>query len=317
MSLHLHKGFLCRISFWLWLFFPMQTGITQELSTPMLKVTFIMAFGEKGEQQGQFMQPGGIAADANGNIYVADTGNNRLQKFDSSGKLLAITGGFGWNSEQFQQPMDICSGNSLDFYIADRDNSRIERYNKKMHYISSLYSNEALEEKLQFTFPVSLSMSIHGELFIIDSDYTRILKFNAQFDPAASFGDFDWGRGALDKPAQIHVSRNDQVFVSDQGKQCIIVYDYFGNTLNEIGRGILVSPAGLCTGLNDMLVVADNGLDQLLFFDKNGALVHSCGANGDAIGAFNNPGDVAMQQDILYVADTGNNRVQVLKIYIR
>jgi len=293
------------------------SALGQQLALNPLQITWVMTIGEKGDQPGQFMLPGGITADANGSIYVADTGNNRLQKFDSTGKLLAITGGFGWDSEQFQQPVDICSGNMLDFYIADRDNSRIVRYNKEMHFISAVYANAALEEKLQFVFPISLSMSIHGELFLIDSENSKIVKLNARFEPAFSFGDFDWGQGALDKPAQIHVSRNDQVFVSDQGKQCVLVYDYFGNTLAEIGRGVLVSPSGLCTGLNDMLVVADSGPDQLLFFDKNGAFFQQFGANGNDFGAFNNPGDVAIQNDLLYVADTGNHRVLVFKITVR
>ncbi len=305
------------LSVWLLSFFLIPQSNAQELLPAPLEVTFVLAFGEKGEQPGQFMLPGGIAADANGSIYVADTGNNRLQKFDSTGKLLAITGGFGWNSEQFQQPMDICSGNLLDFYIADRENSRIERYNKELHYISSLYSNRALEEKLQFTFPVSLSMSIHGELFILDSENTRILKLNSQFAPALSFGGFDWGRGALDNPAQIHVSRNDLVYVSDQGKQCLVAYDYFGNTIDEFGRGILSAPTGICTGLHDLLVVADSGLDQLVFFNKSGAWLQQFGVNGNGYCEFNNPGDVAMQNEFLYVADSGNNRVQVFKITVR
>jgi len=293
------------------------SAFCRQLASDPLQITWVMTLGEKGDQPGQFMLPGGIAVDANGSIYVADTGNNRLQKFDSTGKLLAITGGFGWDNEQFQQPGDICSGNMLDFYIADRDNSRIVRYNKEMHFISAVYSNTALEEKLQFVFPISLSMSIHGELFLIDSENSKIVKLNSRFEPALAFGGFDWGRGALDKPTQIHVSRNDQVFVSDQGKQCIIIYDYFGNTINEIGQDILDSPTGLCTGLNDLLAVADSGLDQLLFFDKNGAFLQQFGMNGNDFGAFNNPGDVAMQNDLLYVADTGNHRVLVFKITVR
>jgi len=75
------------------------TAFGQQLSPDPLQITWVMTIGEKGDQPGQFMLPGGITADAKGNIYVADTGNNRLQKFDSTGKLLAITGGFGWDND--------------------------------------------------------------------------------------------------------------------------------------------------------------------------------------------------------------------------
>jgi len=280
------------------------------------QVKFILAFGEKGEQSGQFLQPNGLVVDPNGNIYVADTGNNRIQKFDNKGRLQSLIGGFGWASEQFQQPMDICSGNSLDFYIADLENNRIERYDKDLNWISSLYSNQALPENLQFVFPISLSMSIHGELYIVDSEYKRILKFNSRFEPAAIFGDFDWGQGALEKPSQIFVSRNDQVFVSDQDKHCIKVFDYFGNYLYDLGQNILSTPTGICSGYNDIIIVSDSGLDQILFFEKTGRLLYQFGSEGDKYGAFNNPGDVAFQQNSLYVADTGNNRIQIFKVNV-
>jgi len=280
------------------------------------QVKFILAFGEKGESPGQLLQPNGIVVDPSGFIYVADTGNNRIQKFDDKGRHLSLIGGFGWEREQFQQPMDMCSGNSLDFYIADQENGRIERYDKDLNWISSIYSNQVLPENLQFGFPISLSMSIHGELFVVDSEYKRILKFNSRFEPTTMFGDFDWGEGALDKPAQVFVSRNDQVFVSDQNKQCLKVFDYFGNFLYDLGLNILVSPTGICEGAEKQIIVADSGLDQVLFFEHTGRLLYQFGSEGEKFGAFNNPGDVAFKQNSLYVADTGNNRIQIFKVNV-
>ncbi|MBN2411298.1 NHL repeat-containing protein [candidate division KSB1 bacterium] len=289
---------------------------TQTAVSDSFQVKFVFAFGEKGEQPGQLIQPNGLVVDPNGFIYVADTGNNRLQKFDNKGRLVSSIGGFGWDSEQFQQPMDICSGNSLDFYIADQENGRIERYDKDLNWISSIYSNQVLPENLQFVFPISLSMSIHGELFIVDSEYKRILKFNSRFEPATMFGDFDWGQGALDKPAQVFVSRNDQVFVSDQDKHCIKVYDYFGNYLYDVGQNILIAPTGICAGNENQIIVTDSGLDRVLFFDKTGRLLYQFGSEGEKYGAFNNPGDVAFLQNNLYIADTGNNRIQIFKVNV-
>jgi len=44
---------------------------------------------------GEFLRPEGIAVDAAGDIYVADSGNHRIQKFDSSGKYLTMLGVVG------------------------------------------------------------------------------------------------------------------------------------------------------------------------------------------------------------------------------
>jgi DNA-binding beta-propeller fold protein YncE len=49
---------------------------------------WLMSFGEPGNQPGQFNTPHSIAADAQGNIYVADRGNRRIQVFNTDGKFL-------------------------------------------------------------------------------------------------------------------------------------------------------------------------------------------------------------------------------------
>jgi DNA-binding beta-propeller fold protein YncE len=51
---------------------------------------WLMSWGEPGEGEGQFHTPHSIAADAQGNVYVADRGNARIQVFDSNGKFLRI-----------------------------------------------------------------------------------------------------------------------------------------------------------------------------------------------------------------------------------
>ena len=52
---------------------------------------WLMSWGEPGNKPGQFNTPHSIAADAQGNIYVADRGNRRIQVFDGEGKLLRET----------------------------------------------------------------------------------------------------------------------------------------------------------------------------------------------------------------------------------
>ena len=133
-----------------------------------LAVRFKFSIGEKGDKPGQFNHPSSVSGDAYGNIYVADTGNNRIQKFDDNGQLLSFIGGFGWGKEQFQVPHDIFVYNSLDIYIADFENSRIERYDKDLNWITSYYSNENWESRDQFEFPRSIFLSLHGDFFIVD-----------------------------------------------------------------------------------------------------------------------------------------------------
>jgi len=275
---------------------------------------FLFSIGEKGDRPGQFNHPLAVASDAPGNIYVADTGNNRLQKFDNSGKLLSFIGGFGWDKEQFQSPVDIFVYNSLDIYLADFENSRIERYDKDLNWITSYYSNDNWESKFQFEFPRSVFMSLHGDFFIVDSQNNRITKLNASFEPELTFGDFDWGQGVLDEPSHIYVTNDDIIYVSDSAAGKIRVYDYYGNFLNNIGKGVLRSPKGLCVTTEGHIFIADSELNQVVVFDKEGRVLLHLGSSGDKFGAFMEPYDVDVNRDRLYVADASNHRIQVFEL---
>jgi tripartite motif-containing protein 71 len=281
-----------------------------------LTVVYEFSFGGEGEAPGQFRHPEGLSTDIKGNIYIADTGNNRIQKFDSRGRPISFIGGFGWASEQFQRPVDIYADKGLNVYVADYENHRIELYDKDLHWISSFYSQSSWEEKVQFSFPRSVCLSIHNELFITDGEHNRILKFNDQKEPEMSFGDFDWGEGGLTEPSQLYITRNDQVLVSDQGAGCIRIYDYYGNFLFDIGGDVLSIPKGLAANREGIIFVADAGESRVVVFDSAGRMVAKIGAPGDKLGAFQNPSDVALVENRLFVLDTDNNRVQVFTIEI-
>lgn len=69
--------------------------------------TFLFKFGTGGSGNGQFNFPYDVAVDASGNIYVADSNNHRIQKFDSSGNFLLKWGSFGSSDDQFRDPAGI------------------------------------------------------------------------------------------------------------------------------------------------------------------------------------------------------------------
>jgi DNA-binding beta-propeller fold protein YncE len=69
-----------------------------------------------------------MAVDADGNVYVIDSGNNRIQKFDASGNYRAQWGGNGTPGDAFNLPEDVAIGPDGSIYVADGGNNRILKF---------------------------------------------------------------------------------------------------------------------------------------------------------------------------------------------
>lgn len=71
-------------------------------------------------------RPLGIAVDGVGRVYVADTGNNRIEIFDSSGAFLETFGTFGNGPGEFATPAHVAVDASGNIFVTDANNFRIQ-----------------------------------------------------------------------------------------------------------------------------------------------------------------------------------------------
>jgi DNA-binding beta-propeller fold protein YncE len=83
-------------------------------------------WGTPGTGDGQFTRPGDIAVDSEGNTYVTDQGNSRVQKFDSEGNFMTKWGSKGSDEGQFIDPLGIVLDTSGNVYVVDAGNSRVQ-----------------------------------------------------------------------------------------------------------------------------------------------------------------------------------------------
>jgi len=270
-------------------------------------------------------QPLGMDIDPDGNIYIADTGNNRILKCNRRGELLREAGGFGFDKQQFDRPVDVWAGNGLDVFVVDYNNQRLERYDKDLNYIASYYSDEVQQESLQFGYPAAVGFSANGEIFLADHEFNRVLRIDSFGKPKSSFGDFNWGEGRLARPAKILLTARQKIFVSDSTAEAIVEFDYFGNFVRRLGEGVLRDPAGMAAqraeGVEQrsgaLLFVADRGNHRIVFFGTEGEKIFDFGKRGRAPEEFSFPADVAVYGNRIFVLDTGNNRVQVFELQMR
>jgi len=99
-------------------------------SGPQEIETYKDTIGEKGTNTKEFDTPADIAFDKKENMYVADYGNHRIQKFDSNGNFISSFGEFGTARGELNNPADILITNS-QLYVVDWNNNRIQVFEIK------------------------------------------------------------------------------------------------------------------------------------------------------------------------------------------
>ncbi len=179
------------------------------------------------ESFGNFSSASSFDIDLKGNFYVADVNEQTITKIDSSGNEISSIGGYGWEAESFDEPVNIIT-NTLSVYVADKNNNRVQRFDKDLNFLSQ-FKGDGDNFGVEFAYPSCLAISNVGDLFILDSDNYRILKFNLTGEYLQNIGANDAGQFALSNPKYFSTDFEGNIFILDENK--IIVLDQYGNGL--------------------------------------------------------------------------------------
>jgi DNA-binding beta-propeller fold protein YncE len=180
---------------------------------------------------GKFHQASSFYITANGLLYVTDSRENEIYLLDTLGNVLKTFGGYGWSQNAFDDPVDVFA-DPLTVYVSDKNNHRIKRFDKNLNYISSLYTRESDNSQESFGFPLSCATSNQGDLYILDSENKRVIKFDIFGNFQQNFGGFDAGNFILNNPLQLAVAPSNNIFIIDGNN--IVVFDQYGNGIQKI-----------------------------------------------------------------------------------
>jgi len=180
---------------------------------------------------GKFKKATAFTVSPEGAIYVSDAASDEIFKLDTLGNIVKYVGGYGWDEGDFDQPVDIFA-NPLSVYVSDKNNHRIQKFDKDLNFISLLFTREDDNKDEHFGYPLSAVTSNQGDLFILDSENKRIIKFDLFGNFIMNFGGFDAGACALSIPKKMVVSQSNNLYVLDDKR--IIEFDQYGNGLNSI-----------------------------------------------------------------------------------
>ncbi|MDE3165644.1 MAG: SMP-30/gluconolactonase/LRE family protein, partial [Acidobacteriota bacterium] len=131
----------------------------------------------------EFNGPTGLALDSAGNLYISDTQNSLVHRIDAkTGIIINYIGGTGPTNNSIVHQTGICFDSSGALYIADTGNQRIARYaNGQLTTFAGngtrgFAGDGGLATKAQLSSPVGLATDAAGNLYIADSNNSRIRK---------------------------------------------------------------------------------------------------------------------------------------------
>jgi hypothetical protein len=179
---------------------------------------------------GQFKNASSFYINPAAIIYVTDTNTDEVSSIDTLGNIIREIGGYGWKESAFDFPADVFA-DALKVYVADKNNHRIQRFDKNLNFNFQIYTRDSNVEAERFGYPLSAVMSNLGDVFILDSENSRIVKFDIFGNFIQNFGGYDYGNYALENPRQLAVSMQNNIFVID-GNQ-IIIFDQYGNGVGQ------------------------------------------------------------------------------------
>jgi len=181
-------------------------------------------------QIGNFSNAESFSISPSGFIYVTDSKQNEVYKLNLNGIVLRYIGGYGWSQSTFDNPVDIFAS-TLNVYVTDENNDRIQFFDKDLNFISEFNSNNIANPQYDFRYPTSAVISPLGDLFILDSDNSRILKFDLNGNFSLEIGNYDAGSFALRNPLKFDISSDSKLFVLDGNE--IKLFDQFGGGLHK------------------------------------------------------------------------------------
>lgn len=215
-------------------------------------------FSEGNGDEAKFNQPRGIAIDTDGNIYVADSDNDRIRKITANGDVTTLAGltkGFsdGIGSDaRFNSPGDIATDLQGNVYVVDGGNHKIRKITPSGDVTTLAGSTKGFADATgadaQFHFPEGIAVDKEGNVYVADKGNHKIRKITpdgAVTTLAGTTKGFMEGAGDVaqfDTPFKIAVDTNGNVYVTD----------YFNNKIRKITQSGEVSTlAGSTKGFAD------------------------------------------------------------------
>lgn len=278
-------------------------------------LTYSGQIGTKGSGSGQFNFPFGVAVDGQGDLWVTDFNNSRIQKFAPSGAFLAAYGSKGTGNGQFIEPSGIAVNQSTgNVYVSDSGNHRVQEFNSEGTFIRAF--GTAGSGAGQFAWPEGIKIDSSGNVWVADPNNNRIEKFTATGEYKASYGTAGAGNGQFKEPSELAFAGG-HVYVTDYGNDRVQELSMEGVYIAQFGKegnnsGEFKSPEAIVSDAAGNLYVSDFGNNRIQEFSQSGTYLGEFAYPGNTEGQILRPLGLAINAaGDLYIADSGDYRIEI------
>jgi len=171
---------------------------------------------------GAFYGPRGIAVGSGGEVYVADTGNKRVQVFTPDGDFLRQWGGGGASLGQLDEPVGLAVARSGEVYVADSWNFRIQVLERDGDPLRSWaiagWDNTTVEEKPY------LALDDAGQVYVTDPGHYRVLVFDSEGNFRYSFGQYGSDDVSFALPMGVAAGPEGTLYVVDAANHRLMAF---------------------------------------------------------------------------------------------
>ncbi len=259
------------------------------------------AWGDGGPaDDARFAEPAGCAIDAAGNLYIADTGENRIREVTAKGVTSTVYG--TGDAAVLNAPRSVAFAPDGSLLIADTGNGRVLKRTPS-GTISTLLDN--------LSTPSYLFADASGNLYIAETGGGRVTLL-------ASDGSTSYLPAT--QPIAVVLDQQGNMYVAQSGSAQLVLVSSTG-WVSSLGTG-LKQPAGLAIDPSGNILVADSLNNSVVSMTPAGVVTTLAGTGaagfagdgGPAVSALlSGPSDVKEDgQGNIYVVDSGNNRVRLL-----
>jgi sugar lactone lactonase YvrE len=160
---------------------------------------------------------------------VADTGNNRVEKFTSGGAFITKWGSLGSGNGQFRSPFDVAVSGSGDVYVTDGQNGRIQHFTSTGTYVSQFGQADGINT------PRGIAINSNG-IYVCDYGDNFIIVYDAGTESSVNaWGGLGGGNGFFSGPQGVNLDVQGNVYVAEVNNRRVQIFDPGGTFLTKFG----------------------------------------------------------------------------------